>query len=98
VTKLWRETRRIDRPRQYGGAPILRPHRGTQRGKHNATKPRLPRCDNFVEQGKHRSMAPGVVDVHEYGGAVNRGKNFVPKLVSRIKVMGELVSRRNQCS
>jgi hypothetical protein len=25
-------------------------------------------------------MAPGVVDAHEYGGAVNRRENFVPKL------------------
>jgi len=43
-------------------------------------------------------MAPGVVDAHEYGAAVNRRENFVPKLVSRVVVMGELVSRRNHCA
>jgi hypothetical protein len=58
----------------------------------------LSRCYNFVEQREHSRVAPHVVDVHEYGGAVNRGENFVPKLVSRIQVMGELVSRSNHCA
>jgi len=42
-------------------------------------------------------MASAVVNVHEWDGTANRGENFVPKFVSRIEVMGELVSRRD-CS
>ena len=43
-------------------------------------------------------MTSAVIDVHECGGTVMRAENFVTKLVSRIEVMGELVSRRNQCA
>ena len=50
--------------------------------------------DNLVEQRKHGRMASGVVNVHDYDGMANRGENFVPKFVSDIEVMGELVSRR----
>jgi hypothetical protein len=42
-------------------------------------------------------MASGVVNVHDWDGTANRGESFVPKFVSRIEVMGELVSRRD-CS
>jgi hypothetical protein len=66
---------------------------GTNLGKHS-----LSRCDNFVEQREHRSMTAGVVDLHECRGAVTWAYGFVTKLVSRIEVMGELVSRRNQCA
>ena len=56
------------------------------------------RCDNFVEQREHRSVAPCVVDVNERGGTVAWAQGFVPKLVSRIEIMGELVSCRNHCA
>ena len=42
-------------------------------------------------------MASGVVNVHDWDGIANRGESFVPKFVSGIEVMGELVSRRD-CS
>ena len=65
---------------------------------HRVPKPRLHCCDNFVEQRKHRSMTPRVVDVNECGGTVTWTQGFMPKLVSRIGVMSELVSRRNHCA
>jgi hypothetical protein len=40
-------------------------------------------------------MASGVVNVREWDGTANRGGYFVPKPVSGIEVMGELVSRRD---
>ena len=40
-------------------------------------------------------MASGVVNVHECDGTANRGENLLPKFVSGIEVMGELVSRRD---
>jgi hypothetical protein len=43
-------------------------------------------------------MTSDVVDVHEWGGAVMRTQSLVAKLVSRIVVMGKLVSRRNHCA
>jgi hypothetical protein len=43
-------------------------------------------------------MTSCVVDVHECRGSVMRAQNFLRKLVSRIEVMGELVSRRNHCA
>ena len=58
----------------------------------------LGRCDNFVEQREHRSMAPGVVDVHECRGTIMRAENFVAKLVSGVVVIGKLVRRRNHCA
>jgi hypothetical protein len=58
----------------------------------------LPRCDNFVEQGEDGSMTSDVVDLHECGGAVMRAQSLVAKLVSRVVVIGELVSRRNHCA
>jgi hypothetical protein len=61
-------------------------------------EPFLSRCDNLVEQREHRSTASAVVDVHECGGAVMRAQSLVAKLVSRIVVMGELVSRRDHCA
>jgi hypothetical protein len=63
---------------------------GTNLGKHS-----LPRCDNLVEQREHRSMTPGVVDVHECRGTVMQTQNVKPKLVGSIEVVGQLVSRRN---
>ena len=64
----------------------------------NLSKHSLPRRDNLVEQSEHRSMASAVVDVHECGGTVMRAENFVAKLVSRVVVIGKLVSRRNHCA
>jgi hypothetical protein len=58
----------------------------------------LPCCDDFIEQREHRVMAPCVIYTNDCGGAVARTQGFVPKLVSRIQVMGELVSRRNHCA
>ena len=43
-------------------------------------------------------MTSAVIDVHECGGTVMRAENFVAKLVSRIVVIGKLVSRRYQCA
>ncbi len=43
-------------------------------------------------------MTPRVIDVHECGSAVTRAHGFVSKLVGSIEVMGELISRRNQCA
>jgi hypothetical protein len=40
-------------------------------------------------------MASAVVNLHERGGVANRAETFVPKFVSGIEVMGELVSRRD---
>ena len=51
--------------------------------------------DKLVEQRKHSRMASDVINRHEYDGMTNRGENFVPKFVSNIEVMGELVSRRD---
>ena len=54
--------------------------------------------DNPVEQRKHSRMTSGVINTHERSGMDNRGENIVPKFVSGIKVMGELVSRRDYCT
>jgi hypothetical protein len=43
-------------------------------------------------------MASRVIDVNECGGPVAWTQGFVPKAVSRIEVMSELVSRRNHCA
>ena len=40
-------------------------------------------------------MAPTVIDVNECGGTVTWMQGIVPKVVSRIEVVGEFVSRRN---
>jgi YHS domain-containing protein len=58
----------------------------------------LSRCDNFVEQRKHRSMSPGVVYVHECGAAVQRTHSLDRKIVRSSVIIGDLVSRRNQCA
>ena len=42
-------------------------------------------------------MTPHVIDVNERGGAAWT-QGFVPKVVSRIEVMDELVGRRNHCA
>jgi hypothetical protein len=47
---------------------------------------------------KHRSMATCVVDVDEGGRAVTWAQGLVPNLVSRIGVMGELISRCYYCA
>ncbi len=60
--------------------------------------PHLSRRDNLVEQCEHRSMASAVIDVNECRGAVTCTQSFVPKLVSHIEVMSELVSRRDYCA
>jgi hypothetical protein len=78
----------------YPGRPNAREH--SRRGP--ALSCHLSRCDNLVEQREHRSMTPAVVDVHECRGTVMRAEKFVAKLVSRVVVMGELVSRRNHCA
>ena len=44
----------------------------TEDGERPVACRRLTRCDNFVEQRKHRSMAPPVVDVNERGRAILR--------------------------
>jgi hypothetical protein len=56
------------------------------------------RCDNFVEQREHRSVAPCVVDVNEHGGTIAWTQSFVAKSVSGIEVMSDLVSRRDHCA
>ena len=50
---------------------------------------------NSVEQREHSRIASVVVNVHECDETANRGENFVPKFVSGIEVMSELVSRRD---
>ena len=65
---------------------------------HREAKSRSRRCDHLVEQRKHSRMIPRVVDVNECGGTVTWTQGFMPKLVSRIGVMSELVSRRNHCA
>jgi hypothetical protein len=42
----------------------------------------LPRCDNFVEQRQHRSMAPHIVDIDGVGALVQRTHGFDGKIVS----------------
>jgi hypothetical protein len=49
----------------------------------------------LVEQRKHSSMAPHIVDVHEHDGMAKPSESIVLKFVSGIEVMGELVSRRD---
>jgi hypothetical protein len=56
-----------------------------------------PPCD-LVEQRKHRSMTPHVIGMNEGGRAITRTQDLVPDLVSGIGVMGELVSRRDNCA
>ena len=58
----------------------------------------LPRCDNFVEQREHAGMTPRVVDMNEHDCVVTWTQGFEPKLVSRIEIMCQLVSRRNHCA
>jgi hypothetical protein len=58
----------------------------------------LTGCDHFVEQREHSRMAYCVVDINERGGTVAGTQSFMPKLVGRIEVMGELVSRSNDRS
>ena len=43
-------------------------------------------------------MAPCVVDMNECGGTVAWTHGFVPKLVSRVEVMGHLISRSDDCA
>ena len=43
-------------------------------------------------------MAPRIVDVNDCGCSVPRTEGVVAKLVSRIEVMCELVSRRDYCA
>ena len=43
-------------------------------------------------------MTPDVIDLNEGGRAVTWTQDLVTYLVSRIGVMGELVSRRNHCA
>jgi hypothetical protein len=56
------------------------------------------RCDDFVEQRKHSSMTPHVIDVNERGSTIMWTEGVVSKLAGRIKAMSELVSRRNYCA
>ena len=65
---------------------------------HREPKSRSRGCNNFVEQRKHRSMTPGVVDVHECGAAVQRTHSLDGKIVRSSVIIGDLVSRRNQCA
>jgi len=43
-------------------------------------------------------MALRVVEINERGGAIMWTHGFVPRLMSRIQVMGEFISRRNHCA
>ena len=43
-------------------------------------------------------MSSAVVDINERGGTVTWTQGFASELVRRIKVMGELISRRNHCA
>ena len=54
----------------------------------------LGRCNNFVEQREHRSMASYIVDFDECGGAVQWTHSLDGKVVSRTVVPGNLVRRR----
>ena len=65
---------------------------------HRELKPHLARCNDFIEQRKHRSMTPCVVDVNERRMAVMWAQGTVPKVVSSIEVMGKFVSRRDHCA
>jgi hypothetical protein len=58
----------------------------------------LPCCNHFVEQREHSGMASCVVDMNECGGTVAWTHGFVPKLVSRVEVMGHLISRSDDCA
>ena len=51
------------------------------------------RCDNFVEQREHSSMAPYVVDVDKRGAPVQRAHDFDGKIVRLAAVTGYPVSR-----
>jgi hypothetical protein len=55
-------------------------------------------CDNFVEHGKHSSMASYVIDMHKRGDAVLWSQCIVGKFVRSIVVIGELISCRNHCA
>jgi hypothetical protein len=46
----------------------------------------------------NRSMSPGVVDMHECGAAVQRTHSLDRKIVRSSVIIGDLVSRRNQCA
>ena len=58
----------------------------------------LTRRDNFVEQREHSRLTLYVIDLNEGGRTVTGTQDLISNLVSRIGVMGELVSRRNHCA
>ena len=90
----------VPRPSEDGLDPLVfvTPTGGPKGEAQRELKPHLARRDNFIEQRKHRRMAPCVVDVNERRGAVTWTQGTVPKVMSSIEVMGKFVSRRNCCA
>ena len=72
--------------------------RGTKGESTTRVKGYSGRCDDFVEQRKHRSMAPHVVYIDEGGAPIQRSHSLDCKIVSLTAIIGDLVSRHNQCA